>query len=556
MAVREFRCKNYGICDKADSREIISIPDGAPPVCPECKRPLDTLVSAGPAGGGRWRVPAVLAILLIALLAAGYWLYKSKGSGTEIPGRSASRPLRVGVVTWPGYAGGIVANNGFKPNEDSIYFKQHKLYVEFLLMEDVDARAKAFARGGKDGVDIVWSTVDFWANELPGFVKNGTNAKAIMQVDWSRGGDAIVADNSITKVEDLYGKKISLALFTPSHWLLEYSLQNSSLDEAKQTQIVKSLVGKNASPDARADFVAGKVDAAVVWEPDVQEALQKRPGSHILVSSKEANKLIADLMVAREDFIREHPDVIEDFIQGWVVEGTQEANRNPDLVANLLMKNETLYKELGLEVTRSNLSSVKWADLSDNAEMFNLDGHDPQPLFDRIFNQAGKSWVARGYISAPVTPAVAKDDSFLRKIYQRTPVERVITEVKPAGPTVATKAPITTAQVTVNFKTASSELTPDAAQAIDEHMGLIPKTFSGAYIRVEGNTDNVGNTETNKALSLRRAQSVVDHLVTKFGFPREQFVAVGNGPLKPVADNSTDEGRARNRRTDVAVIAK
>src|SRR4029077_17916420 len=127
--------------------------------------------------------------------------------------------------------------------------------------------------------DVVWSTVDFWANELPGFLKNDVKAKAIMQVDWSRGGDAIVADDSIKRIEHLYQKKISLALFTPSHWLLEYSLQNSSLDENRQNAIVRALVGKNASPDARADFVAGKVDAAVVWEPDVAEALNKRLNS-------------------------------------------------------------------------------------------------------------------------------------------------------------------------------------------------------------------------------------------------------------------------------------
>lgn len=47
-------------------------------------------------------------------------------------------------------------------------------------------------------------------------------------------------------------------------------------------------MGTNASPDARADFVARKVDAAVLWEPDVREALQKRTGSHVLVSSKGA----------------------------------------------------------------------------------------------------------------------------------------------------------------------------------------------------------------------------------------------------------------------------
>ena len=111
-------------------------------------------------------------------------------------------------------------------------------------MEDVDARAKAFASGGKDGVDIVWSTVDFWANELPGFIKGGVKAKAILQVDWSRGGDAIVADRSIQRIEDLKGKRVSLALFTPSHWFLEYNLQNSSLDDTEQSKSSRTSSAK------------------------------------------------------------------------------------------------------------------------------------------------------------------------------------------------------------------------------------------------------------------------------------------------------------------------
>jgi NitT/TauT family transport system substrate-binding protein len=466
------------------------------------------------------------------------------------------RPLRVGVVTWPGYAGGIVANNGFKPNEDSIYYKQYKLCVEFMLMEDVDARAKAFARGGKDGVDIVWSTVDFWANELPGFLKNDVRAKAIMQVDWSRGGDAIVADDSVKRIEDLYQKKISLALFTPSHWLLEYSLQNSSLDEAKQSEIVKGLVGKNASPDARADFVAKKVDAAVVWEPDVEEALQKRPNSHVVVSSKQARKLIADLMVAREDFIRDHPDVIKAFVEGWVVEGTQKANREPDTVVKLLMENEALYKDLGPEVTKRNLATVKWADLADNAEMFNLDGRDQQPLFDRIFTQAGKSWVARGYITATVAPAVAKDDHFLRELYQKNPVERIPDTLPGPSPEVTTKAPVVVKPITVNFAVNSAILDAAAKRVIDDQAGLLPTAFSGAYIRVEGNTDDRGNAGLNRKLSENRAKAVVDYLVSRYHLPANQFVAVGNGPDKAVASNDSAEGRARNRRTDISVVAR
>ncbi len=469
------------------------------------------------------------------------------------------RPLRVGVVTWPGYAGGITANNGFKPNKQCIYWNNHKLLVEFLLMEDVDARAKAFARGGKDGVDIVWSTVDFWGNELPGFLKSGVKAKAIMQVDWSRGGDALVADNRIQRIEDLKGKKVSLALFTPSHWLLEYSLQNSSLDESEQEKIVKSLVGKNASPDARTDFVAGKVDAAVVWEPDVSEALAKRPNSHVVVSTKTAANLIADLMVAREDFIKQHPDVIKAFIAGWF-DGTAEANRNPDKVVNLLMDNEPLYKELGDKTTRDGLSTVRWADLNDNAKMFGLGGDEP--LFDRIFKQASASWVRRGYISQAVTPAVAKDDSFLRGLYKAVPAEVRVPAPKeefkfpPKAPEKAVTAkPVFTKPVNIFFPTGSSQLDANGRQVLDQ-VALTAQTYSNAYLRIEGNTDNVGSASDNVALSTKRAQSVANYLVKRYGFSPGRFIAKGNGPAKPVANNSTDAGRARNRRTDILVVAK
>ncbi len=514
-------------------------------------------------------VGKIILFILVLGIAVGGWRWWSQhgsgGNGTQAGNTVAGdqgllgRPLRVGVVSWPGYAGGIAANNGFKPNKECIYWKSHNLLVEFMLMEDVDARAKAFARGGDDGVDIVWSTVDFWANELPGFIKNGVKARAIMQVDWSRGGDAIVADQSIHRIEDLQGKKISLALFTPSHWLLEYSLENSSLDENAQAQIVKNLVGKNASPDARADFVAGKVDAAVVWEPDVTEALNKRPGSHILVSSKTAANLIADLMVAREDFIKEHPDVIKAFVQGWL-DGTVEANRNNDLAVQVLRDNEPLYKDLGEQATRDQLSSVKWADLADNTKMFGLDGSDP--LFDRIFRQASMAWVKRGYISQPVSPADAKDDSFLRSIYSAVPKEVRVAAPKeefkfPAkAPAKKLTAPaIMTRPVNIYFATGSAALDPNARQVLDS-VALQAQTYSNAYLRVEGNTDNVGNRQSNVALSRQRAQSVVSYLVAHYSLNRARFIPKGNGPDKPVAANSTNAGRARNRRTDIMIVPK
>jgi NitT/TauT family transport system substrate-binding protein len=520
--------------------------------------------------------PAGKAAIFIIVVAAavGAWrlMQQRAGSGGGTAGTTGGttapikvegdqgllgRPLRVGVVTWPGYAGGLVANGGFKPNRECIYWKGHKLLVEFLLMEDVDARSKAFARGGPDGVDIVWSTVDFWANELPGLNKGGVKSRAIMQVDWSRGGDALVADRSIQRVEDLKGKKVSLALFTPSHWLLEYSLQNSSLDESEQEKIVKGLVGKNASPDARADFVAGKVDAAVVWEPDVADALQKRPGAHVVVSTKTAANLIADIMVAREDFIKEHPDVVKAFVAGWF-DGTAEANRNPEAAVKALMDNEPLYKELGAEVTREQLSTVRWADLTDNTKMFGLDGSEP--LFDRIFSQASQSWVRRGYIPGAVSPLVAKETRFLKELYAASEVKPTAPKEEfkfpPRAPEAKKSAPaIFTKPVNIYFAPGRAAL-DDNARVVLDGIALTAQTYSNAYVRVEGNTDNTGNADKNVALSKQRAQAVIDYLVARYGFNRSRFIAQGNGPTRPVASNATLDGRAKNRRTDIKIVPK
>jgi NitT/TauT family transport system substrate-binding protein len=466
------------------------------------------------------------------------------------------RPLRVGIVSWPGYAGGIVANNGFKPNRESIYFRQHHLCVEFVLMEDMEVRNKAFATGGKDGVDVVWSTVDLWAYELPGLLKKGFRARAVMQVDWSRGGDAIVADESIKRIEDLYGKRISLAKFTPSHWLLEFNLESSSLDEGQREEIEHGLQAEDGSNAARARFVAGKVDAAVVWEPDVTMATRQRRNSHVLVSSRDARKLISDVMVAREDFIREHGEVIEAFVEGWVVDGTVQASRDPDNVVRLLMENEPLYDNAGPAETLKSLSTVEWAGLADNTEMFNLDGRDPDPLFNRIFDQAAQTWVARRYITAGAAPAAAKDDKILRDLYQRYPVERIPDVFPTPAAGISTRTALAEQEVTINFGVDSAGLDASALSVIDEQLGLRATAFSGALVRVEGNTDDRGDAGHNRALSRWRAQAVADYLVDRYHLSTNQFVVVGNGPDKPVASNASFEGRSRNRRTDVSIVRR
>lgn len=353
-------------------------------------------------------------ILIIATVTAFFILRDNKPEVLSTV--DLDRPLIVGIVSWPGYAGGIVANGGFEENAESIFTKKYGLPVRFVLIEDIDARGKAFAKGGPDGVDIVWSTIDFWANELPNFKEGGIDGKAILQVDWSRGGDAVVADNSIKTVEDLKDKKIALVQFTPSHWLLEEVLADSKLSELDKENIRKNLVFTQDVPSARAAFVSGQVNATIVWEPDVKQALKKE-NSHILISSKEKSNIIADIMVAQQKFINDHPKTIEAFIRGWL-DGVEEAKKSPEIAARLLTENEPMFADLGLEETIKSLSWVYWPNLEDNAKMFGLDGSAPE--FDNIFDKSSNVWTNLKVIDSPVDSTVAKDDSILRLIYEST----------------------------------------------------------------------------------------------------------------------------------------
>jgi len=72
-------------------------------------------------------------------------------------------------------------------------------------------------------------------------------------------------------------------------------------------------------------------------------------------------------------------------------------------------------------------------------------------------------------------------------------------------------------------------------------------------IEIAGHTDNVGDDAANQRLSEDRAKSVKSYLVSK-GVSPEQIKAVGYGETVPIADNATEEGRSKNRRTEVKIL--
>ncbi len=105
----------------------------------------------------------------------------------------------------------------------------------------------------------------------------------------------------------------------------------------------------------------------------------------------------------------------------------------------------------------------------------------------------------------------------------------------------------------VYFDTASSKLAPkEEAKLKDVAAILKSPSFKGAHVAVQGYTDNKGKEATNQRLSYHRALAVVHTLVKKYGVPASMLSAQGFGKENPIADNSTAEGRAHNRRVSFA----
>ncbi len=103
----------------------------------------------------------------------------------------------------------------------------------------------------------------------------------------------------------------------------------------------------------------------------------------------------------------------------------------------------------------------------------------------------------------------------------------------------------------VNFDFGKFTLRPEARERLARVTGILIAT-PGLKVAVEGHTDSIGSDEFNQKLSEQRAETVRSYL-TDSGFPRELTTSVGFGKTKPIADNSTNDGRQSNRRVELVV---
>jgi len=100
----------------------------------------------------------------------------------------------------------------------------------------------------------------------------------------------------------------------------------------------------------------------------------------------------------------------------------------------------------------------------------------------------------------------------------------------------------------------NSTVLKDAAKANVQTLASSLNQYPGTDVKVIGHTDNVGTAAVNQSISEKRAAAIKAYAVAQ-GVPSSRLITVGKGFSEPIADNSTDAGRAANRRVEIIIVA-
>ncbi len=241
-------------------------------------------------------------------------------AGVLIAGAAHAAPstVKLGLTTWIGYSPFYVA--------DALdLYKKYDLKVKLQTFTDPAMLPSALAGGAVDGALMTY-------DQVVGAAGQGQNFKVVMPVDYSYGGDAVLADKSITKISQLKGKKVAYAPLSPSDFLLAYALKINGMSD-------KDIQPVNMTPEAvPAAMASAAVPAGVTYEPNVSQIIDAGKGKfHVIYSSREAPGIITDVLAFDVKRIGKDDKQITAMMRGYL-DGLAYMKAKPAEAAKLIGK--------------------------------------------------------------------------------------------------------------------------------------------------------------------------------------------------------------------------
>ncbi len=322
----------------------------------------------------------LIIVSIIVLLGVGIFIFNRPEE------RITQEPLRISFNTWIGSGIYFIA-------EEKGFWEKEGVIVE-LEQTDENTIAKQLLASGK--VDAITS----WTPETVQILADaGVPIKIVSLNDVSDGADGIVVKKGINTLEDLKGKTIAYETGSPSHLLLSYLLDQNHIDASE----IKTI--NQSAADAGASFVAGKVDAAVTWEPWLSKSTDQE-GGHLLVSSKNL-PILPGGPIWRAEVVENRPEDVKAFMRG-VFTAMDYVVSHPDESYEIIAKGFNLNKQDVVD----QMTTFKWTTYEDNMKYFSKG----DTSIYHVIDQAGALWQRLGLIRKSTAANSIIDDSLLKSL--------------------------------------------------------------------------------------------------------------------------------------------
>jgi len=491
-------------------------------------------------------------------------------------GPVASGPTQVPIITWGGDIATVLANgNGASTSANSIFGKQG-LQLR-LVREDVFSKQlEAYLAGRSPYLRGTLGMIHMAAEAASRDPR--TKPVIVYQMTWSAGGDALVVGPGVQAVKDLRGKSIAVQAYGPHVDYLAKILADAGLTTRDVTlKWVPDITGTKNSPAAA--MRAKEVDAALVIIPDAMAltsngavgtgAEDSVKGARILLSTKTANRIIADVYAVRADYLATNRDAVERFVRG-LIQG-EEALRA--LVANKATRANEYKAAIGgaaqllLDSAQATAdvegmyNDAQFVQIAGNVSFF-TDPKNPRRM-EQLNGEIQQAFVGLGLIGSrvPIT-AVAWDFARLGAAAGQPIAAVEASRFDPgqvAGIVARRQSQGRLGEgelfgFEVQFKPNQDRFATESYADAFKRVVNLAATYGGAVITVEGHSDPLGylrakqdgaaqivlarTQQSAKNLSVSRAISVRDSVIAYakaqgISLDASQFAVVGHGIEQP-----------------------
>jgi NitT/TauT family transport system substrate-binding protein len=302
-------------------------------------------------------------------------------------GSADAGKMRLGMTTWVGYGPMFLAR-------DKGFFQENGLEVELQIIEDAALYMAAIAAGKLDGNA---STID----EIMKYRSQDFCFKSVVALDDSHGGDGVLTQPEVTSLKDLKGKEVALNEGSVSQFWFNILLKREGMTETDL-----KIVNMTAD-DAAAAFIAGRIPAAVTWEPHLTLVRTKQQGK-VLIDSSTTPGLIVDVVALTCDYIEKNPKDVEAFVKG-LYKAVEFIKTNQDEAYAIMAKGVGGYLEKPEDFAEA-AKGVRFYDKARNIEFFGT--ADKGEALDLI-KLGGEIWGGFQKLKMNVDYASIVDTSFL-----------------------------------------------------------------------------------------------------------------------------------------------